>query len=92
MYETGLQLVTKIKSNMKNKLTDLADRILLRKRAVIESVNDQLKNISQIEHTRHRSPFNFAVNLIAGLIAYARQPRKPHIDVTALTEGVPMAF
>ena len=43
LYETGLQLVTKIKSNMKNKLTDLVDRILLRKRAVIESVNDQLK-------------------------------------------------
>ena len=44
------------------------------------------------QHSRHRSPFNFAVNLIAGLIAYTRQPRKPHIDVSELTEGVPMAF
>ncbi|MBO9497065.1 hypothetical protein J7438_23680 [Thalassotalea sp. G20_0] len=77
---------------MKPKELKAFDKVMLRKRAVIESVNDQLKNISQIEHSRHRSPFNFAVNLIAGLIAYIRQPIKPHIDVSVLTEGVPMAF
>ena len=71
LWENGLQLITKIKSNMKNKLMNLADKILLRKRAIIESVNDQLKNISQIEHTRHRSIWNFACNLVARLCAYS---------------------
>ncbi len=47
----GLQLITKIKSNMKNRLMNLIDKILLRKRAIVETVIDQLKNISQIEHT-----------------------------------------
>ncbi len=62
---------------MKNKLMDLTDKLLLRKRAVIESVNDFLKNICQIEHSRHRSPINFIVNLIAGLAAYSFIPKKP---------------
>jgi hypothetical protein len=79
LLEEGLQLITRIKSNMKNKLMPLIDKVLLRKRAVIESVNDQLKNISQIEHSRHRSIWNFMSNLIAGLIAYALQPKKPSI-------------
>ena len=64
---------------MKNALMPLMDKILLRKRSLIETVNDQLKNISQIEHTRHRSPTNFVVNLIAGLIAYTHQPKKPSL-------------
>jgi hypothetical protein len=51
----------------------LFDKIMLRKRSIIETINDQLKNISQIEHTRHRSVTNFTVNLIAGLIAYTHQ-------------------
>lgn len=79
LLEQGLQLITRIKKNMKNKLMPLIDKLLLRKRAVIESVNDQLKNISQIEHTRHRSVWNFLSNLLAGLIAYALQPKKPSI-------------
>jgi hypothetical protein len=58
---------------------NLMDRILLRKRAIVESVIDQLKNISQIEHSRHRSVKNFLVNLLCGLIAYARQPKKPSL-------------
>jgi hypothetical protein len=57
------------------------DKILLRKRAIIESVNDQLKNICQIEHSRHRSRFNFLVNLLAGLIAYSYHPKKPSLDL-----------
>jgi len=81
LYERGLQLITKIKKNMKNKLMPLIDKLLLRKRAVIESVNDQLKNISQIEHTRHRSTANFMVNLVAGLAAYTLQPKKPSLDL-----------
>ena len=83
LIEKGLQLITRIKKNMKNKLITLVDKILLRKRAIIESVNDQLKNISQIEHTRHRSVWTFMANILGGLIAYAMQPKKPSIAKTA---------
>ncbi len=75
----GVQLITRLKSNMKNRLMALSDQLLLRKRAIIESITDQLKNISQIEHTRHRSPLNFCINLVCGLIAYAHQPKKPSL-------------
>jgi hypothetical protein len=76
----GVQLITKRKSNSKNVLPmPLMDRILLRKRAIVESVIDQLKNISQIEHSRHRSVSSFLVNILCGLIAYARQPKKPSL-------------
>lgn len=76
----GIQMVTKLKSNSKNRLPmTLIDRILLRRRAIVESVIDQLKNISQIEHSRHRSVVNFMVNLLSGLIAYAHQPKKPSL-------------
>jgi len=71
LWQRGLHLVTKIKKTMKNRLMPLLDKILLRKRAIIESVNDHLKNIAQIEHSRHRSPLNFMVNLIARLVAYS---------------------
>ena len=73
----NLQLITKLRNNMKNKLMDIYDKFLLRKRAIIETINDQLKNISQIEHTRHRSPCNFLINLLSGLIAYCHQKKKP---------------
>ena len=76
----GVQLITKLKSNSKNHLPmEFMDRIMIRKRAIVESVIDQLKNISQIEHSRHRSVCNFLVNLISGLIAYAHQPKKPSL-------------
>lgn len=81
LYERGLQLITKSKKNMKNRLVKLIDKILLRKRAVIESVNDFLKNLCQIEHSRHRSVFNFLVNLLAGLAAYTYLPQKPSLDI-----------
>lgn len=81
LYQRGLQLITRIKKNMQNKMMPLIDKLLLRKRAIIESVNDQLKNISQIEHTRHRSPTNFMVNLVAALAAYALQPKKPSLNL-----------
>lgn len=77
----GVQLITKIKKNMKNRLLPLMDKFLLRKRAIIESVVDQLKNISQIEHTRHRSPINCFINILAGLIAYCHQPKKPSLHL-----------
>lgn len=77
----GLQLITNVRSNMKNKFVPLADKLMLRKRFIIETINDQLKNISQIEHTRHRSTTNFLVNLVSGIIAYCLQPQKPSINV-----------
>lgn len=82
----GLQLITKLRKNMRPVLLPPADKLLLRKRAIIESINDQLKNICQIEHTRHRSPLNFVVHLLAGLIAYCHQPKKPSLfhDLPAL--------
>ena len=64
---------------MKNILMDIGDKLLLRKRAVIESVNDFLKNICQVEHTRHRSLVHFMVNLLAALVSYSFLPRKPSI-------------
>jgi hypothetical protein len=77
----GVQLITKLRKNMKNRLLPLMDKLLLRKRAIIESVVDQLKNISQIEHTRHRSPINCFINILAGLIAYCHQPKKPALNL-----------
>jgi hypothetical protein len=70
LFEQGIQLVTKLKKNLKNRLMSLGDKVLLRKRAIVESINDQLKNISQIEHTPHRSLANFMVNLVSGLMRY----------------------
>ncbi len=84
LFERGLQLVTKLKRNMKNRLMLPGDKWLLRKRAIIETINDQLKNISQIEHTRHRSVANFMVNLVSGLIAYCHQPKKPSLRLQNL--------
>ncbi len=76
-----LRLVTKLKKNMKNKFLALSDKLLLRKRSLIETVNDQLKNISQIEHTRHRSLWNFLGNVAAGLIAYTWREKKPSLNI-----------
>lgn len=84
LFVDGIHLVTKIKKNMKNTLMHLYDKILLRKRAVVESVNDILKNQCQIEHTRHRSFGNFITNMISGLIAYAFYPTKPNINIDNL--------
>ena len=83
LLQHGVQLITRLKSNMKNRLMSLSDKLLLRKRAIIESITDQLKNVSQIEHTRHRSPLNFCVNLICGLIAYSHQPKKPSLRLNS---------
>ena len=65
---------------------------MLRKRAVIECVNDELKNICQIEHTRHRSFANFITNLIAGLLAYSFLPKKPAIKVDVTDEKQMILF
>ena len=82
LFARGLQLITPLRKNMRNQLVVLEDKLLTRKRFVIETIIDQLKNISQIEHTRHRSTTNFIVNLIAGLIAYTWQAKKPSLHLS----------
>lgn len=79
----GLQLITKVRKNMKAVTLSAFNKALLRKRAIIETVNDQLKNISQIEHTRHRSIYNFMTNLLAGICAYNFKEKKPSLDISA---------
>lgn len=80
LYDRGLKLVTTLRAKMKNKMQDLTEKILLRKRSIIETINDQLKNIQQVEHSRHRSPTNFLENLLSALAAYYFQPKKPAIN------------
>jgi hypothetical protein len=91
LYDEGVQLVTKLKRGMRNRLLPFFDKIMLRKRAIIESVMDQLKNISQIEHSRHRSVANCFVNLLAGLIAYTWREKKPSLNIR-LKEQLQLVF
>ena len=84
LFEAGIQLVTGIRKNMKNRLVPMLDKLLARKRSIIETINDQLKNISQIEHSRHRSVTNFMVNMVAGLVAYTHQEKKPTLNLADL--------
>lgn len=79
LFHDGIHLVTGIKNNMKNQLMTMKDKILLRKRSVIETINDQLKNMCQIEHSRHRGKLNFLINLISGVAAYCFFEKKPAI-------------
>ena len=78
----GGQLITKLRKGMHNKRMSLWDRFMLRKRGVIESIHNKLKNSCQIEHHRHRSPWNFLVNLLSGLIAYCQDPHKPSLRIS----------
>ena len=66
---------------MKGALMNVSDRLLLRKRAIIETVNDELKNIAQVEHSGHRCFDNFIVNLLGAIAAYCLFPKKPCINV-----------
>ena len=79
LFIDGIHLITGLKRNMKNCLMSMNDNILLRKRSIIETINDELKNICQIEHSRHRSFGSFLTNLISGLLAYSFLPKKPSI-------------
>jgi hypothetical protein len=79
LFKNGLHLITGIRANMKNKLMLLSHKLLLRKRGMIESVNDILKTVCDIEHTRHRSPVNAVINVFAGLCAYTYLERFPSI-------------
>lgn len=81
LFVDGIQLITKLKSKMKGALMSVSDKLLLRKRAIIETVNDELKNIAQVEHSRHRSFENFIVNMLGAIAAYCVFPKKPCIHV-----------
>lgn len=87
LFVSGIHLVTSIRNNMKNSLMTMRDKILLRKRSVIETVNDELKNICQVEHSRHRSFTNFIANMVAGLIAYSFFPKKPSIKYQTINSN-----
>jgi hypothetical protein len=90
LFDQGLSLVTTLRSNMKNRLMDFGDRIMLKKRFLIETVNGHLKEIFNIEHSRHRSKINFLVNLVSALAAYQLKPKKPKISIN--TALVPLPF
>jgi hypothetical protein len=81
LFQDGVQLITKVRKNMKKKPLSDQEKILLRKRALIETVNDELKNICQVEHTRHRSVSGFLLNILGALAAYSFFPKKPSINV-----------
>ena len=87
MFVDGVQLITKVKNNMKNSLMSVADKICLRKRAIIETLNDELKNIAQIEHSRHKSFNNFIANALGAIAAYCFFEKKPDIELEFINNG-----
>lgn len=87
LFTDGIQLITKVKNNMKNSLMSIADKILRRKRALIETVNDELKNIAQIEYSGHRSLNNFIANSLSAIAAYYFFEKKPTIDLCFVKDG-----
>ena len=84
LAEQGIEWITTRKKNMTVVVRDTFDALMLRKRSIIETIHDQLKNISQIEHTRHRSLTNYMINIITGLVAYSYQDKKPALDLKTL--------
>lgn len=86
LAQQGIEWITSLRKNMKQVVRSTFDQLLLRKRFIIETINDQLKNQSQIEHSRHRSLPHYVAHVIAGLIAYSYQAKKPslNLDTTAL--------
>lgn len=79
VFGNGIQLITQVRKNMKTKALSNEEKLLLRKRSIIETVNDELKNSCQLEHTRHRSVNGFLLNSMAALAAYSFLPKKPSI-------------
>lgn len=84
LADNGLKLITKVRKNMKKKVLTAFEKFFLYQRSIVETVIDQLKSICHIEHSRHRSPMNFLVNMIGGLGAYALKPRKPEVKINKL--------
>ncbi len=82
LKRSDIDLVTTVRKNMKRKVMSAFDRAMLSKRYIIETVNDQLKNISQIEHSRHRSETGFMLNIISGIVAYCLKKQKARIKAS----------
>jgi hypothetical protein len=91
-FVDGLHLVTSTKNNMKNVTMEMKDKILLRKHSVIGTINDKLKNICSIEHSRHRSTGNFITNLLSAMIAYCFFSKKPTIKYEVVNPDLLMLF
>lgn len=81
LWADGIQLIAKPRKNMKHINLSTADKIMLRKRAIIECVNDELKNICKLQHTRHRCINNFLLNIMSALAAYSFFPKKPSLNI-----------
>tara|TARA_B110000902_G_C14222889_1_gene555870 strand:+ start:343 stop:891 length:549 start_codon:yes stop_codon:yes gene_type:complete len=84
LCDNGVDLITNFRKNMKVKALSLWGRAMLSRRFIIETINDQLKNISQIEHSRHRSPNGFMLNPIGDLVAYCLKDKKPQLNISDL--------
>lgn len=87
LFVDGIQLITKLKSNMKGAIMSVSDKVLLRKWAIIETINDELKNIAQVEHSRLRSFPNFVVNMLGAIASYCFFPKKPCINIIKVTDN-----
>jgi hypothetical protein len=90
LAERNIKLVTTLKKNMKNQYIDEFDKVLLRKRSIIETINGQLKNIFDLEHSRHRSLPNYLANVVACLVAYSYQEKKPALNLRDVDSLLPM--
>ncbi|TGV01815.1 hypothetical protein EM932_14165 [Flavivirga rizhaonensis] len=84
MFQDGIQLIIKVRKNMKTQNLSDVDAFLLRKRALVKSVNDELKNMYKIEHTRHRSVKGFLGNIVVALTTYCFFPKKPSLNITPI--------
>jgi len=87
LFNDGIQLITKLRKNMKGHIMSLNDRILLRKRALIETINDELKNMCQIGHSRHRSVNGFLFNVMSALAAYSFFAKKPSLNLERVPDN-----
>jgi hypothetical protein len=81
----NVELITTLRKNMKARVLAAFDKLLLRKRSLIETVNDQLKNTFDLEHSRHRSLTNYMINVVATLVAYSYQEKKPSLNINRET-------
>jgi hypothetical protein len=86
LMDKGIELVTKVKRNMKEKFIDPMKKYYLEKRGMIETIIDQLKNLLHIDHTRHRSVMNFQINILGGLLAYIFKPQKVSVPFHKLNK------
>ena len=84
----GLELITRVKKNMKKRIISPVKNLWLKKRSIVESAIDQMKAILHIQHTRHRSSDNFLVNLLAGILSYILKPKKPTVSFAKAISGM----